>query len=73
MDWFGRSGWPRSSLSDHLGPLIAPRSQPEVSTFFAGLELVDPGVVPMLAWRPDDGTPPDPLAARSHAGTGRKP
>jgi SAM-dependent methyltransferase len=50
-----------------------PRSQAEVSAFFAGLALVSPGVVPLLAWRPDDGTPEDPLAARMYAAIGRKP
>lgn len=28
------------------------RSRAEVERFFAGLDLVDPGIVPMLAWRP---------------------
>jgi S-adenosyl methyltransferase len=50
-----------------------PRSAAEVAAFFDGLDLVDPGVVPLLAWRPDGGAPPDPLAARSYAAMGRKP
>jgi SAM-dependent methyltransferase len=29
------------------------RSQPEVAGFFAGLELVPPGLVPVQQWRPD--------------------
>jgi S-adenosyl methyltransferase len=32
------------------------RSRPEVERFFAGLDLVDPGVVPITHWRPDDET-----------------
>jgi hypothetical protein len=55
------------------GVTYVPRSRPEVAAFFTGLDLVDPGVVPLLAWRPDDGTPPDPLAARIYAAMGRKP
>jgi hypothetical protein len=50
-----------------------PRTAAEVAAFFAGLDLVDPGVVPLLTWRPDDGAPPDPLAARMYAAMGRKP
>jgi len=50
-----------------------PRAQAEVAAFFAGLDLVDPGVVPILTWRPDGGVPADPLAAHSYAAMGRKP
>jgi len=55
------------------GVTYAPRSRAEVAAFFAGLDLVDPGVVPLLAWRPDNGTPQDPLAVRMYAAMGRKP
>jgi hypothetical protein len=41
--------------------------------FFSGLELVEPGVVPILTWRPDDGKPTDPHAASHYAGMARKP
>jgi hypothetical protein len=34
------------------------RSHAEVSRFFNGLELVEPGVVPIDDWRPDNTTPP---------------
>jgi O-methyltransferase involved in polyketide biosynthesis len=34
------------------GLTYRPRSESEVRGLFAGLELVDPGVVPLLAWRP---------------------
>jgi hypothetical protein len=49
------------------------RSHAEVTAFFAGLDLVDPGVVPLLAWRPDNGTPQDLRAVRLYAAMGRKP
>jgi SAM-dependent methyltransferase len=56
------------------GPVTyVPRTRDEVAAFFAGLDLVDPGVVPILTWRPDDGAPPDPFAARIYAAVGRKP
>lgn len=49
-----------------------PRTAAEVAAFFDGLDLVDPGVVPLLTWRPDDA-PQDPLAARMYAAMARKP
>jgi S-adenosyl methyltransferase len=49
------------------------RSQAEVAAFFDGLELVDPGVVPILAWRPDGAPPRDPRTAYYYGAAGRKP
>jgi S-adenosyl methyltransferase len=57
----------------NAGATYVPRSQAEVAAFFTGLDLVDPGVVPVLAWRPDDGAPENPRAARIYAAMGRKP
>jgi hypothetical protein len=53
------------------------RSHGEITSFFAGFDLVDPGVVQIPFWRPDgpDGAVPDPqLAPRipGYAGVGRK-
>ena len=45
----------------------------EYAAFFSGLDLVEPGVVPILAWHPDDGEPVDPHAASHYAGMARKP
>jgi hypothetical protein len=46
-----------SEMSDRLNRLLAQastyRSRAEVTGFFGGLELVDPGVVPIQQWRPD--------------------
>ncbi|HLU56744.1 MAG TPA: SAM-dependent methyltransferase [Pseudonocardia sp.] len=36
------------------GITFVARDHAEVTRFFAGLELVDPGVVPVLGWRPDE-------------------
>jgi hypothetical protein len=55
------------------GVRYTPRSQAEVAAFFDGLDLVDPGVVPVLAWRPDGGAPENPRAAYIYAALGRKP
>lgn len=39
-----------------------PRSHAEVSRFFAGLELVSPGLVAIPQWRPDSPPPPGSIA-----------
>ena len=54
------------------GVTYVPRSRAEVAAFFAGLDLVDPGVVPLLGWRPEGGVP-DSRAVRSYVAVGRKP
>ena len=38
------------------------RTRPEVERFFAGLDLVDPGIRVLPRWRPD-GTEPPPSGA----------
>jgi hypothetical protein len=55
------------------GVTYVPRTQGEIAAFFSGLDLVEPGVVPLLAWRPDDGEPADPHAASAYAGMAAKP
>ncbi|SEG70013.1 S-adenosyl methyltransferase [Thermomonospora echinospora] len=51
------------------------REQHEIESFFTGLEMVDPGIVPLVEWHPD--TPPDrePTAwdRLIVGGIGRKP
>ena len=39
-----------------------PRDRVEVGRFFDGLDLVDPGIVPVAAWRDDDRDEPRPPA-----------
>ncbi len=51
-----------------------PRDQEQFARFFAGLELVEPGIVPIGDWRPgptDD--PPDPAEAGMYAAVARVP
>lgn len=48
------------------------REPEQVLRFFGGLELVDPGVVPIHQWHPDPGTV-DPPAVPALGGIGRKP
>jgi S-adenosyl methyltransferase len=55
------------------GTFASPRPRAEVERFFAGFELVEPGVVPIEQWHPDA-----PIAGAHralscmHAGVGRK-
>lgn len=53
-------------------PLI-PRSREQISDFFEGYEMVEPGLVSMPQWRPDSPTEQeDPYAFAGFAGVGRK-
>ena len=62
------------SVAKGAGMTILPRSQDQGAQFLDGVELVEPGVVPVLTWRPDPDGPPvtDPHAAYYWAGVGRK-
>jgi SAM-dependent methyltransferase len=53
-------------------PLVM-RSQEEIRRFFAGLELVDPGVVFLSQWRPMTGCYVGGGTRWAYAGVGRKP
>jgi hypothetical protein len=50
------------------------RDRAQVTRFFDGLELLPPGVVPVDAWRPPEGSapPPDDLATPIHGGVALK-
>jgi O-methyltransferase involved in polyketide biosynthesis len=57
-------------LNARLGPARSTlRSRAEIARYFDGLDLVEPGLVPMPQWR----NPDDPLVAAVLAGVGRKP
>ena len=48
------------------------RSREEITAFFAGLDLVEPGVVPTSRWRPTEPVRDDD-AGDLYAGVARKP
>ncbi|CAM5561608.1 hypothetical protein GCM10010345_75280 [Streptomyces canarius] len=54
-----------------LGDLIL-RAVEEITSFFDGLHLVGPGVVPVTRWRPEPGSPAPEVVAE-HGGLARKP
>jgi hypothetical protein len=61
-----------AATAERAGIAYVPRSRAETEQFFAGLELVEPGVVPILAWRPER-PPADVNAVHGWAGVARKP
>jgi hypothetical protein len=44
-------------IYERHGSRVALRSRAEIESWFAGLRLVDPGVVPLSEWRPDTDDP----------------
>lgn len=48
------------------------RTVEEITSFFDGLDLIDPGVVPVTRWRPEPGSPAPEIVAE-HGGLARKP
>jgi hypothetical protein len=50
-----------------------PRSPEQITAFFAGLELVAPGVVELSRWRPDATPIHDAGKVPGMCGIGRKP
>ena len=68
--------------AEQSGIPFQPRGRDEVAALFDGLELVEPGVAPVLAWRPDPEPAgitrlhpehePDPHSAYYWAAMGRK-
>jgi hypothetical protein len=53
---------------------VHPRTRPEFAEFFAGLELVDPGIVAIGEWRPDPAAEehPTPVEASMFGAVARK-
>jgi hypothetical protein len=49
------------------------RNEAEVTRFFDGLDLLDPGVVPILRWRPDRNESMSDAQAALYGGVARKP
>jgi hypothetical protein len=52
---------------------LTPRGRADVARFFGDWELLEPGVAPVMAWRPEGPEPQDPKAAYYWAGVARKP
>jgi len=62
------------SVPDDAHYVLGGRSHDEVARFFAGLTVLDPGVVPLDHWRrPGEPAPANPAHAWFYAAIGRKP
>jgi hypothetical protein len=61
-----------AATAERAGIAYVPRSRAETEQFLAGLEPVESGVVPILAWRPER-PPADVNAVHGWAGVARKP
>lgn len=60
--------------AEQAGITFYPRTRAETETLFAGTELVEPGIVPVVTWNPAPGDEPaDPESAWYWAAIGRKP
>jgi hypothetical protein len=57
------------------GVTMRVRARPDIERFFTGLDLVDPGVRVLPAWRPDPdaGEPPSDVQVAVYGGLARKP
>jgi SAM-dependent methyltransferase len=62
-----------AAVSERGGIPNVPRTLAETEPFFAGLELVEPGLVPLAAWRPDPAAGQDPHSVYAYGGVARKP
>jgi SAM-dependent methyltransferase len=62
-----------AAASEQGGIANVPRTLADTEPFFAGLELVEPGLVPLAAWRPDPGAEQDPRTVYAYGGVARKP
>jgi S-adenosyl methyltransferase len=51
---------------------LVPRDRAACARFFEGWEMVEPGLVPVMSWRPDGEPPADPESAYYWAGVARK-
>ena len=64
------------ALADYretIGVPYTPRAHEQIVAYFAGLELLEPGVVPIHQWRPEPGLVGVPAAVDESGGVGRKP
>jgi S-adenosyl methyltransferase len=59
--------------NEHVTVPLTARSHDEVSAFFAGLDLVEPGVVQLHRWRAGTGDPGAGRELANYGGVGRKP
>jgi hypothetical protein len=55
-----------NAVNEGITPRFSPRSLSEVSRFFEGLDLLEPGIVSVSDWRPEPGPRPTPAEATGY-------
>jgi hypothetical protein len=62
-----------NAVNEGITPKFRPRTLSEVTPFFDGLELLEPGIVSVSDWRPGPGPRPTPAEATGYGAVARKP
>jgi O-methyltransferase involved in polyketide biosynthesis len=62
-----------AKVANAAGVMYRLRTFEQIAGFFEGLDLVEPGVVPAIRWRPEPDYSPGPGAEQATCGVGRKP
>jgi hypothetical protein len=68
-----QSAQAEAALTQAMRQKVTFRTHQQVSGFFDGLELLEPGVVALPQWRPDEPVDPDGPVTAMWGGVGRKP
>jgi hypothetical protein len=62
-----------AAVYDHATSALTLRTHAQISRFFDGFELLDPGLVQLPLWRPDGGPPRDVAAVLGYGAVAGKP
>jgi hypothetical protein len=60
-----------NAVNDGIKPTFSPRTMSQVSRFFEGLDLLEPGIVSVSDWRPGPGPRPTPAEATGYGAVAR--
>jgi hypothetical protein len=60
-----------NAVNEGIKPTFSPRPLAQVSRFFDGLELLEPGIVSVSDWRPEPGPRPTPAEATGYGAVAR--
>jgi len=62
-----------NAVNEGITPKFCPRTFAEVSRFFDGLDLLEPGIVSVSDWRAQPGPRPTPAEATGYGAVARRP
>ncbi|MEU4625332.1 SAM-dependent methyltransferase [Actinoplanes sp. NPDC023801] len=60
-----------NAVNREIKPVFSPRTLAEVSRFFDGLDVLEPGIVSVSDWRPQPGPRPTPAEATGYGAVAR--